>query len=161
MKWKIAQRSYIHGLVVEPNETVTLEAYIDPKTKKLQHHLPGPHWEPADEEAERFAEKMKHVYTGEMPDAVNDMVSRLEQTMSAGGNVVIDHDKLAAAFANALGPIVKSIAAPAPGVGTDEFNAAVEAAVAKALAGRTGADGKLLVAVVEPAKPGTPAPGAK
>lgn len=103
MLWKITQESYIGERLVLPGETVDLARRgVDRKTKKPIHHIPGPHWEPMDDEAKEFSEKCGHTFTGETPDMIIAMTSDLEKRMGASGTVTIDHEALGATIANGI-----------------------------------------------------------
>lgn len=107
-QWKIHQVSYINDRLYAEGEIAELgRRGIDRVTKKPIHHLPGPHWEPVDDEAKEIAKGCGHVFTGEVPDMVLSMTADLEKTMKSGsggpgGTIVIDHEALGATIANGI-----------------------------------------------------------
>lgn len=51
----------------------------EPGYREAEHHRPGPHWEPLDDEAKAIARKAGHMFTGEVPDVVEDLTRQLEE----------------------------------------------------------------------------------
>lgn len=95
MQYKAGQVSYIDGRTVAVGEVFDPQPFRDPKTKKMTHHVPGPHWDPVDEEAKAHCTKLGVAYTGEVPD----MVERVGDVM---GGDRLDAKSLGEAIAGAL-----------------------------------------------------------
>lgn len=103
MQYKAGQVSYVDGRTVTAGEVFDPQPFRDPKTKKMTHHTPGPHWEPVDEEAKAHCAKLGIAYTGEVPD----MVERVGDVM--GGDRLDAKslgEAIAAAFAKTAPPAI-------------------------------------------------------
>lgn len=72
-RYKLAQDSYIEDRLYSAGME-----YIDLQGK----HCPGPHWEPVNDAAKAKAAEAKVVYTGEVPDTVNELVKRLSEAQA-------------------------------------------------------------------------------
>jgi hypothetical protein len=64
--------------------SVPMSSQIVPSAKKVSvrldhdlHHIPGPHWEPLDDEAKAHCKKVGHEFTGEMPDVLDGLEEHL------------------------------------------------------------------------------------
>lgn len=79
-KYRLNQNSYIDNV---------LYVFIDDPEKDHKNiheidarHVPGPHWQPMDDEAKKICQMHGIVYTGETPDCVEDMTKQLAHDMA-------------------------------------------------------------------------------
>lgn len=101
-KYKIHQESIIGDTTVPADMEITIAANGKNKDGSPRHHVPGPHWEPLDDEARAIcAATPGWVFTGEVPDAVEPLAIELENRM-AKQNVGFDEGKLADAIAKGV-----------------------------------------------------------
>lgn len=107
MKFKMAQDSYVDNTFYK--EGVTMD--LPPDTK----HVPGPHWEPLDDEAKTLCKKHGIAFTGFVPDSIDKMCAELNETMArekiAGSPAAIG-DAVVASLVKA--GVVKSSKAASP-----------------------------------------------
>lgn len=137
--YKAAQMSYVDGKVIEPGQQFTVGNYLDPKTKKMRPHTPGPHWEAVDDEARAICKELKHEYTGEVPDIVNQLSDKLDGMMREKAAASFDHEALAAAIAKGIAAGMVAVAQAqmdAQEARYREQDAAREAATAKVDTGK-------------------------
>ena len=127
MKWKITQQSYIDDRLVEPG------TIIERKVSK-----PGPHWEPADDEAKAFAAESGVEFTGEVPDVLSQLVPLYADALKKAneGGQKLDVEGLKEAFKGALADLLD------PSAREEKFAAAVKNAVAAELNARAAAKAK-------------------
>jgi len=114
MKFKLHQQTYIEneadGMGAALRE-IGYELELLPTTSKV----PGPHWEPIDDEAKALCKKHGIVFTGHVPDCMDSLTKQLAEAMERerqAGNP----DAIAAAMVKALmeaGVIPKPVAKPA------------------------------------------------
>jgi len=97
--YRIHQLSHIDDKLIEPGTVVEVDA----------RHIPGPHWEPMDEAAKALAKKHQIKFTGQVPDPTDKLSLQLSDALQAQG-VTIDHDKLGAAIAAGLAPLILQLA---------------------------------------------------
>lgn len=100
MKFKLKQSSYLD------NETDGLGAALrdagyefdlKPDTKQV----PGPHWEPVDDEAKALAAKYGVKFTGEVPDSMDKLSKLAQDNMKAAADAG-NPGMIGAAVVNAL-----------------------------------------------------------
>lgn len=108
MRFRIHQPSYIDGVFIDQGMIDATngkghEVEVKPLALKGQkiaqkaigkrpgmvtltedlHHVPGPHWEPVDDEARALCAKHKHDFTGELPDVMPVLEDQLAEAQKA------------------------------------------------------------------------------
>ena len=101
MKFKIHQPSYIQGL---KDGMLSESIYLEGNTLELPadtKHVPGPHWEPLDDEARALAKQHSIKFTGQVPDCIDQFQKQLAEAMEREKKAG-DPDKIGAAVVEAL-----------------------------------------------------------
>jgi hypothetical protein len=76
MKFRFAQPTYVDNVFYEGGE--------DSKPVEVEaRHIPGPHWQPMDDEAKAHCKKHGVTYTGQVPDMVEAMTADLQSKQAA------------------------------------------------------------------------------
>lgn len=99
-RYRIHQTSYIDDRVIDAGQEIEADA----------RHVPGPHWEPLDDAAKALAKKHSIRFTGNVPDPTEKLSLQLNRALESNG-IAIDHDKLGAAIAQGLAPLIAQLMA--------------------------------------------------
>lgn len=113
MKFKLSQQSYIDCETDNLGAALRDAGFIfdlKPDTKQL----PGPHWEPMDDEAKALCAKHSIKFTGEVPDSM-DKISQIAQANMKRDTDAGSPGKIGAAVVDALidAGVVKGTKRPA------------------------------------------------
>lgn len=98
-KYRLVQDSYIDNVLYTFNP--------DPEKDRLNihdiasHHVPGPHWEPLDDEAKAICKKHGVTFTGFVPDCLDQLTKQLSESMERE-RLAGNPDAIAAALVRAL-----------------------------------------------------------
>lgn len=133
MKYRICQVSHIDDAMYGPGLEGRTE-YVDvPNSMRPNPHVPGPHWEPLDDEAKAMCLKHGIAFTGSVPDPIDTLSLKLADAMQSSGMNV---DAIAAAISKSLAPILDRLT---PSAADEEaMQRRVDEAVERALASRGG-----------------------
>lgn len=96
MKFKIAQPSYIDNKLYAEDTTLDMKS----DEHRNHNHVPGPHWEPLDDEAKALCKQHGVEYTGFVPDSMDVLVESLEQAKQK--KAIEDNNAIGRGVANAL-----------------------------------------------------------
>lgn len=112
-KYRIVQDSYIDNVLYTFNP--------DPEKDRLNiheiaaHHVPGPHWEPMDDEAKAICKKNGIAFTGFVPDCMDKLTGMLADSMKKADEAG-SPGAIGAAVVDALvkNGVIKGKSTPAP-----------------------------------------------
>jgi hypothetical protein len=109
MKYRFSQPTYVNNILYDGGKD-------SPAVEVGGEHIPGPHWEPMDDEAKAHCAKLSVKFTGEVPDVMPALIDKLEKAQkdaAAAGNP----DAIAKAMVGALieAGVIATKKAPAKG----------------------------------------------
>lgn len=96
--YRIHQVSNIDDRTVAAGEEINVDA----------RHIPGPHWEPLDDEARAICTANGHEFTGEVPDILPALTDELGKAGNAAGGMTAE--QMTAAIANGVTAAMTALA---------------------------------------------------
>jgi hypothetical protein len=105
-RYKFHQESYVGNVLIAAEQEYEVPPLGRKKSGEPLHHIPGPHWEPLDDEAKAICKMHDIKFTGEVPDAIGPLTDQLAETMAAQNKATasggIDVEALGAAIAKGI-----------------------------------------------------------